>query len=392
MKVKNEIYAEFKERYTGLEWTQGDFFWLLEEMSSLTEITNCEKLRIPETVLWNDGIPKCILRQDGNKLIKLSSENISKRFVQQHFLQDDNSKGLHPKNVTSTKSGNLEQQLETTKNQNKGEGLKLAYHSVLRKISTKIGSFPSERYPPQLLTEKGLIDVLTKWPSEKLKKILSLHQYVNLSCANPLVVRVFYQAPLLDTNKEDVINYKSNKRDNLSSKVSETEKRIYICTEICREICDKISKENLIEILQVRGEFLTTENECWLNDAWDIIYRIKKIKFFGAIERAEKAAYLKGATKRIIHRLDIFNKSGVMGKKEGFIDQINKIMEDHSENAKIATGLKKLLSPNHAKDKSNVAFKSARTQCSTPMPDLLNYGIKYKEKLKRSNIFWLVYI
>lgn len=317
--------------------------------------------------------------------MKISSAHISKRFVQQHFMQDDNSKGLRPKTSLGKYNTASSEEIKTTKKKQRAEESKVNYYVGLRKSTTKIGEFPSERYPPQLLTEKGLTDVMTKYTSEKLKKIISIQQHIKLADPMPIVVRIFYQAPLSKTNKEEIINYEQQQERTINKQnLSEVEKRVDICTDLCRELCQNISKTNLIEILQIRGEFLTSKKEYWLNDAWEIIYRLKKVKIYGAKERAETAAYLKGATKRLINRLDTFNKAGVVGKKEAFIDQIYEIMGNHVDKAKESTGLNQALLPVPPNERSNVVFKSVRPNCPFPMSDLLNPGFKPKDLYKKS--------
>ena len=60
---------------------------MLEELSTIDELSLNLPLRIPEIVVWKGGIPQYILRYNGKKVIKLSGKNINKKFVYLHFCE-----------------------------------------------------------------------------------------------------------------------------------------------------------------------------------------------------------------------------------------------------------------------------------------------------------------
>jgi len=332
-----------------------DLNWLYDQISQLPNFP-CPGLIIPKTAVWEKGIPKCIYQIKNKRLIKICGNNMSKRLIQRNFIGDKIKKEEKP--FTPLKSQPwIKKQIDVSKIS--------GYTAVLRVIPTNSGN--ASGTDVELITEKSLLEILIKWPTEKLKKIKYMHKYMVPTGLNPLLILVNYPNNFIKIRPVDPQNDIKNRTNK--------------CMEFLKNICESIRiNTGNIEIMQIRAEFYTTQTEFMINNVWGITYRLAQIE--NIVKHTYAISYEDASRQCLLKRLEEHNsQENTAGKStEIFIGQIYSIMGNQLEQAKEITGLNSVKVPDPPNEKSNALFKKVRPNCKYLFSELLNPDYDPREK------------
>ncbi len=375
-----------------------DFNWLLLQLARIPALPDYPEVKVPETVIWDQGIPQCILKMRGpNRVVKQSAVKMSKRYIQQHFNEwrpaTANNTPAHRGSVgrfseASTPRRSVFDRLATdarsyrTPRPSLKERAKMlqwiGYKSVLRFVGPQCEGVRS-------LTDKMMSDVMTKWPSKKLKRIRSFHSYIRTVGEKKLVIRVKYEAGKAKADGGS----RARAKQTLTGICSPSGvKRAYQCSEErvekCKEWLERVAglmREHCrVDLVEVEAEFLTTDVETWMDHAWGIVYRPVPPKD-KTDENLQKALVM--AEKRVlIKRLNEKDE-----KEEGkvlFIDAISRAIGKHIEDIKEKTGLKVATKPEPADTRSDDVFRVLRPGTPLKLTQILDPACNLVRAIKQA--------
>ncbi len=371
--------------------------WLLESMSHLPELRLGALVRIPETAIWRKGVPVCILRFSGNRMHKLRTEKMTTRFVQMNFLHDSKHGGTHESRISMSSSKSVQPQGMAV---NSFRRLSLRSSSVLTKIlmakneelnkeAFKVlirlrepddQDSRKEKVVTEPLTDKAYANVITKWSMKELRRIVSMQEYIRVSGDRPLVFRIAYSAPLQAKSRTSAINYSAapDPEPKVESKFKtaanrELESRVAICKEICRRICVLLASHKNVEVLEMKTEFMTTDHEYWLEDAWDIIWRTKPVERVEKVDENEFHVMNQTARNELVKRLDQHGEDLLKDKRrEAVMETMCQAINDHVADMRETTGVNGELAPEPLDGRSDCAFGKLRPSCPFKMTELLD--------------------
>eukprot|EP00826_Nyctotherus_ovalis_P060098 TRINITY_DN8407_c0_g1_i5.p1 TRINITY_DN8407_c0_g1~~TRINITY_DN8407_c0_g1_i5.p1 ORF type:complete len:459 (+),score=82.20 TRINITY_DN8407_c0_g1_i5:196-1572(+) len=318
------------QRALALAVTNGDLGWLLLLLCSLKRPL---AFMTPDAVFWKDGNPTFIVRmKDDGRLARIGKDGVSKGFAR-CFLSD------------SQRSFSLRRVQEAFANANK---YKKEQAELLRKNNYKaVLRYAGEACLTELLTDKAIREIFTLWTSSKLKKIASIHSCILPLGSSPQIIRIHY--PFEQTQKEQRKN-----------------PRIEKCTAIIKELIDSIGVSTNIRVHKLSVEFFTTDEEIWLNNAWNIKYITVNIERVTASEKeAAKAISIKLQKTSMLSRLSKY-KHEINANKVEHIEVLADCMASIVKKIKSSASLPKLTHQPSKKSHTNLTptYKYASTPAS----------------------------
>lgn len=316
-------------------------------------------------MLWNQGKPQCIIKTLPTRLKKQSSTTMTKRFVQQNFNPDRKHRGesmpSSPKSVfdrlaiDKNKKGRVQSPHERALEKIKGE-----YKSVVRLK-------PPLDHGVRGLTDRMMCEIMTKWPTKKLEKIVAFHEYIRPKGEKGIVFRVLFTNTI---NTENLLMPEAIPGKN----VTEVQKKIYICKKALIELNELLKKYARVEIVRMKAEFLATDKEIWVHNAWSIKYKelYNRIDFKDLILQAVMRTAL-----RLEMEKRLQDKDDNQYTKIVHIDTMKESIENHIKNLRMKSGVVDALKPEKCDTRSEEVYKILRPNSAKCLSDIVDPPIKH---------------
>ncbi len=339
-------------------------------------------------MLWKEGVPKFILRLIGNKLIKLSTKKMTPRFVQLNFCNADPS--LSPRSSTSSRLLSLQPSRRSSRTSTISSrrsskktvvgNLFLAetvpYKAIMREKDRIRDTYPSrDRFPApapyrtntKLLNDKDLFVILSTWTREQLKRVQTIHAYTRLAGVKQSVIRVHVVAPLMAAPQ---VSERILEGGPLLIPKDTTKHRVTMCKEICRRVCQSIARSTDVEIFEITAEFMVTELEYMLDDAWDIVWKRRDPPPQSEAEKDLPYAMNSESLLKLVLKLDK-KEEKIDCQKAVKVGDICTRIDKHVRDIRQMTGVNDGLKEDPKDGRSDTAFARLRPLCPYNMTDLL---------------------
>ena len=313
-----------------------DYNWLLIQLSNLNRPLS---FKAPATIMWENGNPVCVLKLlNNNQLMKFTKEAMTKEYARNLFDKKIKSQIPEKKQIYRFKSCIVKVDCF-------GPSHKENYKAVIRK-------YDENKIHTILLTDRMFSEMFTIWNQEKLRKIISLHEFIQVSGGYPEVIRVYF--PIF--------------------KNKHTSARVKKCEGILYRLIDIIESINKVKIERITMEFFTTDINIWLNNAWDILYTNIDKKENDAKLLLKSTKEFDLIKKRLTKKMS-FNESSLIGprllKIRNWLKSMNKAVDRMKNNMEIVN----LKNENHEYIKNNATmaeiilgkYKNISTPIATPL-------------------------
>jgi len=367
IRVKPSTYLEplNLKRYKDIVYWNENYCWLINKLSTLEELP-LTHLRIPEIVSWEDGAPKFILRYNGKRVIKLDGKNMNKEFVHLNFATEArDSFERKAYRYQNTMRKEIAHQLKGSDyHSSYGIILKDEKHRAVLRLRDEANQTDSGI---RLISDKVFNEIITKWNTSELKKILLMQEFVKLRTTTPYAIVIQFFASLHEYDKNANIDYTQSSFTTTEAN-SELEVRIKTCKELCRLICYHLSEKAKIEILEMRVEFLTSRTECWLNNATNVIWREKKFFDSGLSDEAFEAAN-RARMARIFERIQ---SNEELKKNTNNTKSLEGLIWNHIESMKDNMGLAKLMLADPKDPTTDIVFKALKPECPYKYTEMMD--------------------
>lgn len=289
------------------EISLGSYNWLLELLAASKR--PLPGFQVPDTILWSKGDPVSVIKSQSNgRLSKFAKPHMPKDLARNIF--ELKNRGSSP-NVLA-KVCYQRRSVFVASGLHFGE-TRNSYKAVMR------SSQPVEA-PFTLLTQNEFSRIFTCWNHKKLNPILSLHRLIVLEGSSPEVIRVHYPV-----SKAQVSSAKTQHCENAAARV----------IDLLKEVFD-------IDIRTLSMEFFVTDNESWLNYAWNLSYTTEKKEDSMESKGLDKnSAEYKAKKQDMLSRLQWY-KGSVGISKVNFIETLAGAMNDRLSQIRSATGISKI--------------------------------------------------
>jgi len=288
----------------------GDYTWFMLLLCSLNRSLD---FNVPNTVFWKEGYPVLIVKmKTDNRLVKVRKGNISRHFARR-FLSD------------SQRSFSLKKAQEEIMNPNK---YRIEQVEPLRKNDYKaVLRYMGKGCVAELLTEKAIMEIFTIWNSSELKKIASINNCILSLGKEPQIIRVHY--PFEEPGKGSMLKQKNQ--------------RIGKCETIVKDLIGLIELSTNTRLNKISLEFFTTDEEIWLNNAWNIEYTITNADqaLILAQEAADNLKNDKLQKILMLNRLSKY-KDEINANKANHIEALASFMDSTIKIIKTSASLSKL--------------------------------------------------
>ncbi len=354
----------------------------MDQLTHLPELPIELGLRVPETAIWANGAPVCVLKLVGARLLRLSKSRLSKMDVLRQFTRVEKKRShleVMPahhhdhKNLRHACTRPLvnygESFAATCSRAPRGsEDWNEKYKFVLRVVPDEELS----RDRTVLLTEKMMSEIMTKLPTDKLKNIKAFHSYIRTGRAagdaRSFIIRVRYVSP--EVQKQPCSKTAGSPRP------FPTNTADHRCKAITRAICGLMERLLHIQVLEMTAEFFVS-HDFWLNDVWRIVYVHKKPQ----PERLEeKSGSLQSfvmnqeSKDSLLQRLRLRGQDAVVRTLS--VDPFKKAIDGHLKEMKERAGLTETMEQGMPDTSSNEVFQTLRPNCPYTLSALLSPGFK----------------
>ena len=286
------------------------------KISEIPEFSKFFPIKFPETIIWSNGIPRLILIPLSNKLIKQQAKTAS-QYLDEYFRKT--LKEVESKDFTKLQ-------------QNMGKRKFLKRIPISLKYKTILRLREPYNQGVQIVDETLMREIATQWSKSSLKSIQAIHRYVDNYDKNASVIRVKYY---VDGYKQILIPLAEKCYNALVN-------LIHIIREQCK-----------VKIVKMKAEFIASDKEYLLYNAWDITYEflINDSLLKNPVDLGMRSKLKDNLIERLA-REAFRNKN-----KWNYIQSIIKTMDKHVKDTKEYIGLRLKVKSKSVSKKSEDVFR-----------------------------------